>query len=183
MVGTLLGQEVAQASVVATHEVRLEPAHTAVSVSVRTAETPGLAKVRALVDALARLVPDEGAVVATGPGLQDGVARGTDPVALAAAWVAVTTAATRSSGRLVHYPGADAVRGRMPVEQLLECSAIDEVVVVGGSLHDGGTIVDTREFVRPMLVQGRVRLLVQPAANGVMVPFEKQNPTRCCEDH
>ena len=40
----------------------------------------------------------------------------------------------------------------------------------------GATVVDTRGFVRPRLEAGRVRLLVQPAAGGVVVPFEAREP-------
>ena len=155
-------------------------AHTSVSCAV-----PGAADAHAgsLLDLLADVAGDGGAVVATVAGRTDGATRGDDPVTLAGAWVAVAAAATGTSGRLVHYPGADLLQGRLTVADLLARSVVDEVVVVGGAPHDPATVVDTRDFVRPTVSAGRVRLLVQPAADGVMVPFEKEHPERCCEDH
>ncbi|WP_380163831.1 hypothetical protein [Jannaschia sp. R86511] len=197
VVGALLGDDVGQRLELATHEVRSGHPHTAVScrvpLGVAALSTPG--RVDGLLDVLHDLVapaarvgavgsagPD-GAVVATGPGLADGACRGDGTAALAGAWAAVAAAATRVSGRLVRYPGVDELRGVLSVSELLGRSVVDEVVVVGGSGHDGTTLVDTRDFVRPVVTEGRVRLLVQPAVGGVMVPFEKQNPERCCEDH
>ncbi len=195
--GALLGGDVGERLELATHEVRSGRAHTAVSCCVPDDEPDrpdghgwpdagrqGRAgRLEGLVDVLHDLVGPDGAVVATAPRLPDGLVRGHDTGALSGAWAAVTAAATRSSGRLVRYPGVDQLRGVLPVADLLDRSVVDEVVVVGGSAHDGGTLVDTRDFVRPQLSDGRVRLLVQPAVGGVMVPFEKENPERCCEDH
>jgi len=188
-----LGDEVAHGAVLATHQVRLGQAHTAVSCVLRATPDPRAAgggprvdseaPVEALVEAVAALLPASGAVAATGPGLPDGVVRGTDTVALAGAWVAVAAAATGTTGRLVHFPGQEVLTGRLTVAELLAGSAIDEVVVVGGSAHTPATVVDTRGFLRPQLRSGRVRLLVQPAVGGVVVPFERANPHRCCGDH
>ncbi|MGJ7442482.1 hypothetical protein [Aquipuribacter sp. MA13-6] len=185
VVGALLGGDVGERLELATHEVRSGRAHTAVSCRVPDAAPdaarPG--RLDGLLDVLHDVAGPDGAVVATAPRLPDGLARGHDPGALAGAWAAVTAAATRSSGRLVRYPGVDELRGVLPVSDVVARSVVDEVVVVGGSRHDGTTLVDTRDFVRPVLSAGRVRLLVQPAVGGVMVPFEKENPERCCEDH
>lgn len=195
VVGALLGGDVGERLELATHEVRSGRAHTAVSCRVPDdgpdeppdgpgAERPGRSvRLEGLVDVLHDLVGPDGAVVATAPRLPDGLARGHDTGALAGAWAAVTASATRSSGRLVRYPGVDRLRGVLPVADLLDRSVVEEVVVVGGSAFDGDTLVDTRDFVRPQVSDGRVRLLVQPAVGGVMVPFEKENPERCCEDH
>jgi hypothetical protein len=139
-------------------------------------------QVRGLVEALAAVLPPSGAVAATSTRLQDGIWHGTDAGALSGAWVAVAAAATGTSGRLVHFGGAAALTGCLTVDDVLAGSAVDEVVVVGGAPHTGSTVVDTRGFVRPRIERGRVRLLVQPAAGGVVVPFERANPHRCCED-
>lgn len=184
-----LGDEAAARAVVATHDVRTGVPHAAVSCLVPdTTATPsddgGLAEqVRGLVEALAGVLPASGAVAATSARMLDGVSHGTDPGSLTGAWVAVAAAATGTSGRLVHFGGAEALTGRLSVDDVLAGSAVDEVVVVGGSPHTGDTVVDTRGFVRPTLERGRVRLLVQPAAGGVVVPFERENPHRCCGDH
>lgn len=181
VVGALLGGDVGERLELATHEVRSARAHTAVSCRVPEEVRPG--RLEGLVDVLHDVAGEDGAVVATAPRLPDGLVRGHDTGALAGAWAAVAAAATRSSGRLVRYPGVDELRGVLPVADLLGRSAVDEVVVVGGGAHDGTTLVDTRDFVRPVLSGGRVRLLVQPAVGGVMVPFETENPHHCCEYH
>ncbi|WP_336921662.1 hypothetical protein [Aquipuribacter sp. SD81] len=124
-----------------------------------------------------------GAVVVTGTGLGDGLVRGDAPGAVAGAWVAVAASVTGASGRLVRYPGSDVLRGTLTVADVLARSWVDDVVVVGGAPSTPATLVDTRGFVRPRVEAGRVVLHVQPAVGGVMVPFEKERPERCCEDH
>ena len=176
-----LGDDAADRAVLATHQVRLGPGHSAVSCVVPGLEH-GEADVVSLVEALAGMVLASGAVAATAPGLPDGVAHGHDTSALGGAWLAVATAAAGTSGRLVHFPGEDVLTGRLTVADVLAGSAVDEVVVVGGSPSSHATVVDTLGFVRPQLAGGRVRLLVQPAAGGVVVPFEREHPHRCCEN-
>lgn len=179
VVAALAGPTAAAHAVLATHEVRLERPHTVVSC---VAGIPA-GRLNGLLDACASMVAPDGAVAVTAPGLVDGLTRGSDPTALAGAWVGLAAAATGSSGRLVHFAGEAALRGLLTVDELLAASCVDEVVVVGGAPHDGSTVIDTRDFVRPTVAAGRVRLLVQPAAGGVLVPFEKEDPERCCEDH
>lgn len=41
----------------------------------------------------------------------------------------------------------------------------------------------TRDFVRPQWIGEALTLLVQPARDGRVVPFEGPNPTPCCADH
>jgi hypothetical protein len=66
----------------------------------------------------------------------------------------------------------------------LEFSVIDEVRLVGSVERvDHGTVVDTQDFVRPTMADGRVTLDLRPAVGGVLVPFEQPNPTPCCADH
>lgn len=187
VVGDRLGLDAARSAVVATHEVRGPRGHSSVSCTVPEPASDGPAGlgvvVRDLVGALATQLPADGAVAATSSGLVDGIWHGTDPDALAGAWQAVAAAATATSGRLVHFPGAERLTGRLTVDDVLAASAVDEVVVVGGSPHRGTTVLDTRGFVRPRLEAGRVRLLVQPAAGGSLVPFDRADAHRCCEDH
>lgn len=183
-----LGDVAAAHAVLATHEVRLEPGHSAVSCVVPDAglgtDPASVARrVGDVVGALAVVLPGTGAAVASAPSLADVVTHGEDTASLTGAWVALAAAATETSGRLVHFDGADALVGRLTVADVLARSAVDEVVVVGGLPHDGATVVDTRGFVRPRVEAGRVTLLVQPAAGGTVVPFEREHPHRCCEDN
>ncbi len=89
----------------------------------------------------------------------------------------------RRGGRLFHFPGADLV-GTMTVARLLADSAIDEVVMVGHREPlPSDARIDTQGFLRPLFVQGRTVLVVRPAADDVVVPFEQPDPTPCCADH
>ena len=177
-----LGEQAADGAVLATHEVRLSDPHTAVSCVVAGAgHTQHL--IRRLAADLAGLVGPDGGVAVSAPGLPDGVSVHGRADALTGAWVAVAAAATRASGRLVHYPGQDALMERLTVADVLAASCVQEVVVLGGGVAGPATVIDTRGFVRPRLAAGRVQLLVQPAAGGVLVPLETQRPERCCEDH
>jgi hypothetical protein len=44
-------------------------------------------------------------------------------------------------------------------------------------------VIDTRDFVRPVRREGQVILQVQPAAGGVLIPFEAEHQQKCCSDH
>ena len=90
----------------------------------------------------------------------------------------------RNSGRLFRFGGSSLLHGRMPVARLLEVSAVDEVRLVGSpGPVDGDTVVDTHDFVRPTMHDGVVRLVLRPAVDEMLVPFEQPNPTPCCADH
>ena len=90
----------------------------------------------------------------------------------------------RSSGRLFRFGGSRGLTGRITVARLLEASAVDEVRLVGSpDPVDGSAVVDTQDFVRPTMHDGVVRLVLRPAADEVLVPFEQPDPTPCCADH
>ena len=106
---------------------------------------------------------------------------GTDGAALTAA----AEHAARRAGRAVHYPGVETLVGTVTVADLLATSAIERVVVLGtpGVSPDPGTLVDTRDFVRPQWTDGRLTLVATPAPDGRIAPFEVPNPTPCCAAH
>jgi hypothetical protein len=91
--------------------------------------------------------------------------------------------AARRSGRLVRFPGSDALTGRLTVAELVERSAVDRVRVLAAGDAGPGEVVVTREHVRPAWSDGELVLLVQPAVGGTLVPFESPDPTPCCADH
>ncbi|MPZ80028.1 MAG: hypothetical protein GEV28_06360 [Actinophytocola sp.] len=47
----------------------------------------------------------------------------------------------------------------------------------------GRAVVDTRDHLRPTFVAGRLVLLVEPAAGGVLRPAEIEEPHQCCGGH
>lgn len=93
--------------------------------------------------------------------------------------------AAGAGGRLVVYPGVDALTGVLTVADLVRRSAVERVVVLGADREPAspGQQVDTRDFVRPVWLDGRVTLITQPAAAGRLVPFEEPHPRECCADH
>ncbi|WP_295695129.1 hypothetical protein [Lapillicoccus sp.] len=92
--------------------------------------------------------------------------------------------ADREGGRLFQFSGSALLEGVMTVGRLVERSAIEDVTMIGhrepAPRH---TEIDTQAFVRPHLAGGRVQLVVRPAADGRVVPFEQPSPTPCCADH
>ena len=90
----------------------------------------------------------------------------------------------RSGGRVFRFPGIDGLPASLGVGELLATTAIETVTRVGSPEPEPlDTRLDTQGFVRPDFVEGRLRLLVRPAADDRVVPFEQPNPTPCCAGH
>jgi hypothetical protein len=92
--------------------------------------------------------------------------------------------ASGTGGRAVDFPGKARMTGVMTVADVLAAGAVERVVVLGGGPPpDPDTEVDTRDFVRPQWIDGRLTLLTQPAGGGRLAPFEVADPRGCCADH
>ncbi|MGI5148194.1 hypothetical protein ACQEVC_17770 [Plantactinospora sp. CA-294935] len=89
----------------------------------------------------------------------------------------------RRSGRAVRYPGVELLVGTLTVAELIEVSAIERVTVLGAGAPDPDTPVETRDFVRPQWLDGRLTLVTTPVAGNRIGPFEVPDPTPCCADH
>ncbi|MFI9815008.1 hypothetical protein [Saccharothrix variisporea] len=87
-----------------------------------------------------------------------------------------------AEGRCIRFPGQDELTGVHPAGAIVASSAVDEVVGVGVPVS-AGDLVDTQGFVRPTLVDGRLVLLVERAAGGVLRPTESRDPHECCGGH
>lgn len=129
-------------------------------------------------DVLGRLDGLDAGLVASWPGLAEPVERGSAQ----GAFVALAARAV-GSGRVARFPGQGALRGRLTVDELVRRSAVDAVEAIGGLDLTGSSVIDTLDFVRPELRNGRVVLAVQPAAGGVLIPFEAEVQLSCCTDH
>lgn len=98
-----------------------------------------------------------------------------------AALAAARAHATGTAGRAVRFPGVQRLTGVLPLADLLAHSAIERVHLLGGgSRPDPGTLVDTRDFVRPQWMDGALTLVATEAPDGRIAPFEVPNPTPCC---
>jgi len=86
------------------------------------------------------------------------------------------------SGRAVRYPGVDRLIGTLSVAELLESSAIEQVIMLGGAQPDEDTPLVTRDFVRPQWINGVLTLITTPVGPGRIGPFELPDPTPCCAD-
>ncbi len=90
----------------------------------------------------------------------------------------------RRGGRVFRFPGSDTLTGTTTVAQVLQETAIDDVVMIGHREPlTPDAVLETQDFVRPHFLDGRLVLVVRPAADGVVIPFEQPNPTPCCANH
>jgi hypothetical protein len=99
-----------------------------------------------------------------------------------AARAAADDHAAGRAGRAVIYPGVERLVGVLSVADLLAGSAIRRVKLIGSAdpTVAPGTLVDTRDFVRPQWMDGELTLVATPAPAGRIAPFEVPNPTPCC---
>lgn len=91
--------------------------------------------------------------------------------------------ATRTSGRVVVFPGDHVLLGTVSVADATMWSDIDRVELVTGEPAGPGIALMTRDFLRPRWVGGDLVLHVQAAVGGSVVPFETPFPTPCCAHH
>ena len=84
--------------------------------------------------------------------------------------------------RAVRFPGQDRLTGVHAAGEITALSEIDEVVGIGVPVAQD-TPVDTLGFLRPIYQAGRLVLLVEPAAGGVLRPSEIEQPHQCCGGH
>jgi len=121
-------------------------------------------------------VPGAG-IVLTAPQEQDARTSGPD-LAVLGAWVAATRIARGLSGRVVTWPGAAELTGRMPLAEALERGGLDGVEVIGGDPAGPDETFDPLGFVRPRWRADGCVLQVQRGDDGVLVPFEPEHLPR-----
>ena len=86
-----------------------------------------------------------------------------------------------AGGRAVRFPGSDGLTGVRPLSEVLP---IMRIVLLGGGTVDPASMLDTRDFVRPVWTsEGELVLTTMPAGDGILVPFETRHPTPCCAAH
>nr|BFE65660.1 hypothetical protein GCM10020063_101860 [Dactylosporangium thailandense] len=85
--------------------------------------------------------------------------------------------------RQVVFEGHEGLKGTIAVSAIIDGSAIEKVVILGGMTAVPEMLVDTRDFVRPIWRDGVLTLVTQFGRGGVLVPFEPPNNRPCCADH
>ncbi|MDG4764857.1 hypothetical protein O7632_12210 [Solwaraspora sp. WMMD406] len=145
---------------------------------VRPAGVPGLVACTHLVRTPR---PHVAVSLAAPDGLPDNLAASAAEFA-SAAEVAAAEHRERRSGRAVLYPGVESLVGELSVAELLERSAIEQVTLLGGAQPDEDTRLLTRDFVRPVWINGVLTLIAAPVGAGRIAPFELPDPTPCCAD-
>ncbi|GAA1867783.1 hypothetical protein [Asanoa iriomotensis] len=86
-------------------------------------------------------------------------------------------------GRAFAYPGKDACVGTLSVADLLDRSAIERVTVMGGAPAMPETLIETRDHVRPLWMNGKLTLVTLPHTGGRIAPFEMPEEIPCCALH
>jgi hypothetical protein len=169
-----LGRRVG-ATEVATHVVRSAGSgHHAGSLRI-----PASADLAATVAAWA--VPGD-AVVLTGGGDGRGdVALGDPAHAEHAAGVARAHRG-RTSGRLVRFPGQEALPDRFPLAELTARCGVEAVHLLGVA-EEPGLVLRTRGHVRPEFRDGVLVLVVNAWDDREVCPFEPPVQRECCADH
>ncbi|GAA1565417.1 hypothetical protein GCM10009789_18700 [Kribbella sancticallisti] len=129
----------------------------------------------------AALTHDVGSAIIR-PGAAEPVVAGPSQL-VRGAYVAAVETALGTAGRLVAFPGQENARGVLTAAELRTHCGIDQVEALGGLIIEDTTLIDTRDFIRPIRRNGQVTLLVQPAVGGVLIPFEVEHQQKCCADH
>lgn len=150
-----------------THAVRTGEAHHAASVEFAGGTSA---------DALAALVGRLAAWAAVA-GPDDGSVHGPREYHSGAA-AARDALLAREGGRAVRFPGWDSLRGRPTVAEVLASGGVDRVEPLGTQVSPE-TVVDTRDFVRPVFRGGALVLDVTPAAGGEVIPLELADQHIC----
>ncbi|HEV7658155.1 MAG TPA: hypothetical protein VGP36_25940 [Mycobacteriales bacterium] len=112
-----------------------------------------------------------------------GVLTAGDPALARTALSAATDRAAGADGRAVRFPGVELLTGTVPVQDVLDRTAVEEVRVLAGGTLPPDALLHTRDFCRPIYQDGRLVLLVLPAGPHAVAPFEVPNPTPCCAVH
>ena len=88
----------------------------------------------------------------------------------------------RRSGRLVRFPGSEALPAVLPLAELTERCAVEAVDLLGVA-DAPGLVLRTRGHVRPLFRDGVLVLPVTAWDDGEVCPFERPAPRACCADH
>ena len=83
------------------------------------------------------------------------------------------------SGRFLLFPEAFGENESLAASELISRSAIEQVIAIGEELPERA-IIETVNYLRPVLYEGKITLFVERLFNGAYAPIEKESPHECC---
>lgn len=101
------------------------------------------------------------------------------PAGVDAGRAALLVASSRRDGRAFKFHGQEALRGERSVAEILECTEIERVECLRAPVTNDA-VIETTEYLRPLLADGVMVLHVRPLANGRFQPLESATRHRCC---
>ncbi len=91
---------------------------------------------------------------------------------------AVGLRSTNNDGRYIGLEGIREIRGMMTAGEIISRTAIDRIVTLAGDILSDEEIVDTQDWIRPVLKQGLVTLEVIPVNGHWRAPHKKTSKKR-----
>jgi len=85
----------------------------------------------------------------------------------------------QGTGRFITFPSSIERFDIHTPAELITQTAIEQVLAVGEPLPDDAVIA-TSDFLRPVLYEEKITLLVERLHTGDFAPIEKANPHQCC---
>jgi len=84
-----------------------------------------------------------------------------------------------TSARFIIFPSEIATFTKHSPRELIAQTAIEQVIAIGEEIPSDATI-DTRNYLRPVLYEGKITLFVERLYTGEYAPIERENPHECC---
>jgi len=85
----------------------------------------------------------------------------------------------KETGRFIRFPSDIESFEKHSHKELTTHTAIEQVIAVGEDLPEDA-VIDTSGYLRPVLYEGKITLMVERLYTGEFAPIEKENPHQCC---
>lgn len=84
-----------------------------------------------------------------------------------------------TDSRYIIFPSEIEIFDKHTSDEILEKTAIESVIAIGEELPHGA-IIDTSNYLRPVMYKGKLTLFVERLYTDEFAPIEKENPHQCC---
>lgn len=89
---------------------------------------------------------------------------------------------TKQSGRVVVATTSIDISGVVSAQSLTKSGVVDRIIAIGEELPKEAQI-NVDGFLRPMMAQGELQLMVERVDGGFFAPIERQSAHECCGGH